>query len=113
MSETDSKPFIYVFCNQKCCDGSGDWHSMIGIAEDGACLSGHVCSSHGWAFHDMGIDENGWKRDLYAKHYPDGFQVKWIEVEELQAVLKTLPPPPNMATNDTPEHLASNEEADV
>ena len=72
-------PKIYVFCNQRGCTGSGDWHSMIAVAEDGTCLAAHVCSSHGWARHDMGIDEDGWKRDEYARHYPDGFEVEWIE----------------------------------
>jgi len=32
-----------------------------------------------FAAHDMGIDENGWKRDLYAAHYPNGFEVVWVE----------------------------------
>lgn len=91
MSET--KPIIYVFCNQQNCDGRGDWHNMIAIAEDGATLAGHVCSTHGWARHDMGIDEDGWKRDVYAEHYPNGFVVKWIEGDEIARVVATLPNP--------------------
>jgi hypothetical protein len=27
----------------------------------------------------MGIAPDGWKRDLYAAHYPDGFEVVWVE----------------------------------
>jgi len=69
------KPKIFVFCNS--C--SPDWHSMLAIAEDGHCLAGHACSHHGWAAHDMGIVEGGWKRELYAAHYPDGFEVEWVE----------------------------------
>jgi len=81
-SEQRRLPIIYVFCNNKGCTGGGDWHNMIGIAEDGTGLAGHVCSSHGWAYHDMGIEENGWKRDIYAKHYPSGFVVEYVEDPE-------------------------------
>lgn len=70
---------IFVFCNNKGCTGGGDWHNMAAIGEDGKRFPGHVCSSHGWAHHDMGIDEDGWKRDLYAAAYPDGFTVEWVE----------------------------------
>lgn len=66
---------IYVWCNSS----SPEWHSMMAMAEDGSVLAHHVCSAHGFAFHDMGIDEGGWKRDKYAEHYPDGFEVVWVE----------------------------------
>lgn len=72
MSET--KPKIFVFCNS-CVP---EWHSMVAIAEDGTWLAGHICSHHGYAAHDMGINPNGWKRDKYAAHYPDGFEVEWV-----------------------------------
>lgn len=75
---------IYVFCNTKDCDkGSGDWHSMAAVSEDGEWLAGHICSSHAWARHDMGIDEDGWKRNIYAEHYPDGFEVIGVESDEI------------------------------
>lgn len=82
-----SLPTVYVFCNQKNCDGRGDWHSMIAVDEDGNGLAGHICSSHGWARHDMGVDQDGWKRDLYAKRYPNGFTVRWVEGAELEALV--------------------------
>lgn len=69
-------PKIFVFCNG-CSPG---WHNFVALAEDGAGLAGHVCSDHGYARHDMGIDEDRWKRDLYAAHYPDGFEVVYVEV---------------------------------
>ena len=69
------KPKIYVLCNS--C--APQWHAAMAMAEDGTCLAAHVCSSHGFIPHDMGIDEDGWKRDLYAKHYPGGFEVEWVE----------------------------------
>jgi hypothetical protein len=71
-----SKPKIFVFCNS--C--SPQWHHFAAIAEDGTALAGHICSHHGYAAHDMGVDEKGWKRDIYAKHYPDGFEVEYVEV---------------------------------
>jgi len=67
---------IYVFCN----GCSPDWHSFVAVGEDGKVLAGHICSHHGYARHDMGVDEDGWKRDIYAKHYPDGFKVEYVEV---------------------------------
>jgi hypothetical protein len=70
-----SLPKIFVFCNS--C--APQWHSMLALSEDGECLAGHLCSSHGWAAHDMGIHPDGWKRDLYATKYPDGFEVVWVE----------------------------------
>ena len=68
-------PKIYVFCNS--C--SHEWHSFMAIAEDGTYLGGHICSSHCFAAHDMGVIETGWKRDVYAKHYPEGFHVVLVD----------------------------------
>lgn len=79
---------VFVFCNNKGCTGAGVWHPMYAVAEDGEALASHMCSSHGWARHDMGIDENGWKRDLYAAHYPNGFVVEWVENPETHAALQ-------------------------
>jgi hypothetical protein len=70
------KPKIFVFCN----GCSKQWHSFVAIAEDGKVLTGHICSHHGYARHDMGVDESGLKRDIYARHYPDGFEVEYVEV---------------------------------
>lgn len=77
-------PKIFVFCNTANCERPGcDWHSMVALAEDGACLAGHICSHHGFAAHDMGIHPDGWKRERYAKHYPDGFDVVWVESNDI------------------------------
>lgn len=95
-----AKPKIYVFCNQKGCTGKGDWHSFIAVAEDGNALCGHVCSHHGFAYGDMGVREDGFKRDIYAKHYPQGFEVIMLEgQEEIDKVLKTLPEPKEESAN--------------
>jgi hypothetical protein len=64
-------PKIFVFCNS--CEPS--WHSFQALSEDGEFLCGHICSSHGFAPHDMGVDEDGWKRDIYSERYPGGFDV--------------------------------------
>ena len=69
-------PKIFVFCN----GCSPSWHSFAAFSEDGEYLAGHVCSHHGYAANDMGVNENGWKRDTYAKRYPDGFKVVYCEV---------------------------------
>jgi ligand-binding sensor protein len=69
------KPKIYVFCNS--C--APDWHVAHAIAQDGTMLASHVVSSHDFVAHDMGIIEDGWKRDKYAAHYPNGFEVEWVE----------------------------------
>jgi hypothetical protein len=72
---SEQKPKIYVFCN----NCSPEWHVFTALSEDGVFLAGHVCSHHAYAPHDMGVAENGWKRDTYAKYYPDGFDVELVE----------------------------------
>ena len=74
---------IYVFCNS--CEPQ--WHSATALSDEGLFLAGHVCSHHGFIAHDMGVDEDGWKRDIYARAYPDGFEVEYVE----QADVKTHP----------------------
>lgn len=73
---TKRLPKIFVFCNG-CSPG---WHTFVALTEDGEGLCGHLCSDHGYAFHDMGVRDDGWKRDIYAKRYPDGFEVEYVEV---------------------------------
>jgi hypothetical protein len=73
-------PKIFIFCNTKC-ESRGDWHSMMAIAEDGTGIAGHLCSSHRWGWHDMGLTSS-WKRDLYDKHYPGGYELVWVEDAE-------------------------------
>ncbi len=75
MTPEAAVPRIYVWCNS--C--SHEWHGMVALAEDGTCLAQHVCSAHGFAAHDMGIEPTGWQRDKYEAHYPDGFVVEWVE----------------------------------
>ena len=70
-----SLPIIFVWCNN-CSPG---WHGVQAMAEDGTGLAGHICSHHGFIPHDMGFDPDGWKRDLYAAHYPNGYHLLFVE----------------------------------
>jgi len=69
---------------------SGD---VIGYAlgEDGQGLASHLSSNETWAKHDMGLTSD-WKHEHYAKVYPNGFELIWIDDpendERWQAALK-------------------------
>jgi hypothetical protein len=91
-----AKPKIYVFCNQKGCDGRGDWHNGIAIAEDGTGLAGHVSSNHYFLRSDLGdgqLGYDGFRREEYGKHYPDGYEVMFLEGDEITRVVSALPKP--------------------
>jgi hypothetical protein len=50
----------------------------MAMAEDGHVLAGH-CSSHElWAKHDIGLTSD-WKHEQYKAHYPDGYEVEWVD----------------------------------
>lgn len=87
-STDTGKPKIFAFIN----GGSPGWYSGAAIAEDGTVLpASHVSSSPGWARHDMGANgQSEWKHDVYAAHYPDGFQVEWVENVKEHPVLWPL-----------------------
>ena len=68
---------IYVFCNARD-NGRSDWHPIIALAEDGAVVAQHICSQHGYAQHDMGFTSE-WKHAEYNAHYPDGWELEWVE----------------------------------
>lgn len=70
-----AKPKIFVFCN-RCSEG---WHSFSALTEDGCFVAGHVCSHHLFAYNDMGVNPDGWKHEIYRKHYPDGYEVVFVE----------------------------------
>lgn len=55
-----------------------DWNVVIAMAEDGTSLASHVSSSEPWAKHDIGITSD-WKHEKYRDHYPDGFELVWVE----------------------------------
>lgn len=68
-----SKIFIW-------CSPAGILNDVIGyaLAEDGTDLAYHVSSNVSWCKHDMGITSD-WHHEEYKKHYPDGFELVWVE----------------------------------
>src|SRR5678815_1937316 len=87
-------PKIYVFCNQKGCDGRGEWHSGCALAEDGEMLAQHLSSSHDFVKCDLGnrrLGCNGFNRDKeYDKKYPQGYEVVWLEGDAITPVVEKL-----------------------
>ena len=77
------KPKIYGFVN----GGSPGWFIVESISEDGMFLAQHVCSHPGYGPHDIGVTSD-WKHDTYAKYYPDGFEVVWIEDAKTDPAIK-------------------------
>lgn len=73
-NQLSTKPKIYAFVN----GGSDDWWNMAALSEDGIFLAGHVCSHPVYGQHDMGVTSD-WKHEYYRAHYPDGYEVIWVE----------------------------------
>lgn len=61
-----------------------EWWYGIAVAEDGTVLAGHISSSKGFAIHDMGINSE-WKHNKYKEHYPDGYELEWIDIENIDS----------------------------
>jgi len=78
MSES-SKPVIYGFLN----GGSPQWWGVMAIAEDGHVLARHVCSSPAFFRHDLGFGDSDWKHDKYHAHYPQGWQLEWVDRDDI------------------------------
>jgi len=83
-------PKIYAFCYVM--EG---WDDLAGfaLAEDGTGLAEHISSDEQWSQYDMTATPA--KREAYAKHYPDGYELIWLGCEpdieqhaELKAALK-------------------------
>lgn len=73
--EAARKPKIFVFINQRYSNGD---EVPFAMAEDGTGLASHFCSA-GWARHDMGFGGSTWKHEHYDKHYPDGWELEWVD----------------------------------
>lgn len=68
-----SLPRIYCFINS----GQGTKFVITAaLAEDGHFVGGHNSSSDDWAKQDI-LGE--WKHEEYRKHFPQGFELVWIE----------------------------------
>lgn len=70
-----STPKIYCWVNA---GKNTDWQVVMALAEDGTSLASHVSSSEGFAKHDIGLTSD-WKHDTYAKHYPGGYELEWVD----------------------------------
>lgn len=69
-------PFIYGFNN----GGQPGWYHGCLVAADGTPLGGHICSSEGFMYGDLGILE-GTRPDRhegFKKHYPDGYRMDFV-----------------------------------
>lgn len=73
------KKKIFCFINSN----SLGWVIPVALAEDGHCLASHCSSSEGWAYSDIGMNSDR-KHDVYAKHYPEGYELVWVEGDELK-----------------------------
>lgn len=99
-----STPKIFVFVN-----GRASWGDYLpsAIAEDGTPLAGHCSSSIGFAKHDMGIGSD-WKHELYKKHYPDGFEIEWVDdVDAHPACLAAIALANERASKEKPSDVQS------
>lgn len=78
----DELPVIYGFNN----GGSSGFLSAQLLAEDGAGLGGHMCSSEGYMRADLGILE-GTRPDRhkgFQEHYPDGYRMDFVPASEVK-----------------------------
>ena len=69
------KPKIFAFING---NRGTDLIDVVALSEDGHVLAKHCSSSEDWAKHDIGINSD-WNHDHYNKHYPDGYELVWVE----------------------------------
>lgn len=84
-------PKIYLYCIPtnsglgivKGSTAGGDVMACA-LAEDGTSLANHLSSSADFAKHDIGLTSD-WHHDDYRAHYPDGYEVEWIDYEDLDA----------------------------
>jgi hypothetical protein len=74
------KPKIFLWCVPASGWGPSD---VIGyaLAEDGTGLASHLSSNELFSKHDMGLTSD-WKHKTYKEHYPDGFELVWIDDAE-------------------------------
>jgi len=48
------------------------------LADDGKALASHLSSGEWYSQHDMGFTSD-WKHDVYNAHYPDGYELEWVD----------------------------------
>lgn len=75
-------PTIYGFNN----GGSYGFMDACLIAEDGTPLGGHICSSEGFMYGDLGI-LSGYRSDrheTFRAHYPDGYRMDFVPYDDVK-----------------------------
>ena len=80
------KPKIYLWCVPASGWGHGDVVAYA-LAEDGTGVGSHLSSGVSWAKHDIGLTST-WHHETYREHYPDGYEVQWIDDPENSPELK-------------------------
>ena len=80
-------PVIYGFNN----GGEPGWMYACLLAEDGAGLGSHVCSSEGYMPHDLGVLEGARpdRHEDFRKHYPDGYRMEFVGKDEVSTRTNT------------------------
>lgn len=76
---------IYLYCVPLGTGSGNVQDSTVGgdvmgyaLAEDGKCLASHLSSDKWFSQHDLGLTSD-WKHDKYNAHYPDGFELEWVD----------------------------------
>lgn len=84
---TETLPKIFCFINSV--DSFG--YFPVALAEDGTGLAGHASSNLDWAKHDIGFHSH-WKHENYQKHYPQGYELVWLEEDDMESpgIVKAL-----------------------
>lgn len=75
-------PVIYGFNN----GGSPNWLNGVLLAEDGACLGGHICSHESYMPHDLGVIDGSRpdRHAMFREHYPDGYRMDFVPAAQVQ-----------------------------
>ena len=56
------------------------------LAEDGTGIGSHISSNESFSKWDMGVtDPDGYKHKAYKAHYPNGYELEWVERANLDA----------------------------
>lgn len=78
ISEIDhTQNIIYCFIQSKWSNGD---FAVVALSEDGYQLASHISSSFRWAKLDI---TNRYKWKSYARHYPFGYQLVWLDESDI------------------------------
>jgi len=74
---------IFCFTTQS---GFGNDLLVVALSADGKHSWSHVSSSVSWAKRDIGFLKGShyeWRHEQYAEAYPDGYELEWLEIEDV------------------------------